>query len=183
MIKKISFTLIALGLLLAPAYWIYAKFYTGSEAALLSLTPSTPLEGGRPTWRSGEFSLAEDMAPLGLILLAQGHFSPNMDENRPPRDLYTAALSRGEEAAKPLGFSLGVSSVSDANPSFREHLLLMHQVQPGNYRVEVVAVNPPTIQVDRMQLQLRRNLIEPDPRVVTGGIVLFILGILGLLMS
>ncbi len=183
MIKKISFTLIALGLLLAPGYWIYAKFYTGSEAALLSLSPGSPLEGGRPTWRSGEFSLGADMAPLGLILLAQGHFSPNMDENKPPRDLYTATLSRDNEAAKPLGFSLGVSNVSDSNPSFREHLLLMHQVQAGTYRVEVTAVNPPVIQMDRMQLQVRQNLLEPDPRVVTGGIILFILGILGLVMS
>jgi len=183
MIKHISFSLIALGLLLGPAYWIYAKFYTGSEAALLRLSPATPLQGDRPTWRSDLFRLAEDMAPLGLILLAQGHFSPNMEERSPPRDLYTATLYRGTEAAKPLGFSLGVGNVSNSNPSFREHLLLMHQVQPGNYRLEVAAVNPPVIQLDRMELQLRQHLLEPDPRIVTGGIVLFILGILGLVMS
>jgi hypothetical protein len=72
--------------------------------------------------------------------------------------------------------------VSNANPVFREHLLLMHQVQPGNYSVEIAAVNPPDIQLDQIQLQIRQNLQEPDPRVVTGGIVLFILGILGLVM-
>lgn len=183
MIKMTSFALIAVGLLLAPAYWIYAKFYTGSQAELLSLTAGAPAEDGRATWQSSEFTLNEGMAPVGLILLAQGHFSPNMDEHKPPKDLYTATLSRGGEEAQPLRFSLGVSNVSNSSPAFREHLLLMNQVQPGNYRIDVSTVNPPSILMDQMQLQVRQNLHEPDPRVVTGGIVLIILGILGLVMG
>lgn len=183
MIKKTSFVLIALGLLLAPAYWIYAKFYTGSQADLLTLSAHISSDDGRTVWQSGEFVLREDMAPVGLVLLAQGHFSPNMDEHKPPKDLYAATLSRSDEAAQPLRFTLGVSNVSDSNPAFREHLLLMHRVRSGNYRIEVNPVNPPAIQIDRMQLQVRQNLHEPDPRVVTGGIVLFILGILGLVMG
>ncbi|MCP5278838.1 MAG: hypothetical protein H6935_10830 [Thiobacillus sp.] len=183
MIKKFSFTLIFLGLILAPGYWIHAKFYTGSQASLLTLAPAESVEGGLPAWRTGPFSLNESMAPTGLILLAQGHFSPNMDDAKPPKDLYTATLYRGEEAAKPLGFALGVKSVSNSNPVFREHLLLMQQVLPGNYRLEINAVNPLVIQIDRMELQVRQNLHEPDPNVVTGGVVLFILGILGLVMS
>lgn len=183
MIKMLSFSLIAVGLLLAPAYWIYAKFYTGSQAVLLRLSPGAPQVEGLPTWQSAAFPLRADMAPAGFVLLAQGHFSPNMEDSKPPRDLYTATLHRDEATAKPLAFSLGVSSISDSNPAFREHLLLMQQVQPGNYRLEVAAVNPPVILIDQMQLQVRQNLHEPDPRVVTGGIVLFILGILGLVMS
>ena len=183
MIKMTSFALIAIGLLLGPAYWIYAKFYTGSQAALLNMTTSNAQENGQTLWQSGEFALGDSMAPVGLILLAQGHFSPNMDEHKPPKDLYTATLSRDGEAAKPLNFTLGVSTVSDSNPAFREHLLLMNQVQPGNYRVDVAPVNPPAIQIDQMQLQVRQNLHEPDPRLVTGGVVLFILGILGLVMG
>lgn len=182
MIKMTSFALIVLGLLLAPAYWIYARFYTGSQSALLSLTSSISHDTGQIVWQSGDFALGEDMAPVGLILLAQGHFSPNMDESKPPKDLYTATLSRDTEAAKPLNFSLGVSHVSDSNPAFREHLLLLQQVRPGNYRMVVTALNPPAIQIENMQLQVRQHLHEPDPRVVTGGIVLFILGILGLVM-
>jgi len=183
MIKKISFLLIFLGLILAPAYWIYSKFYTGSEALLLTLSPGTPTSEGLPTWQSAPFNLSEPMAPVGLILLAQGHFSPNMDENKPPKDLYTATLSRGDEVAKPLGFTLGVKHVTDSNPAFREHLVLMHRIQPGEYRLQVQATNPPVIEIDQMQLQVRQNLQEPEPRLVTWGVVLFILGILGLVMA
>lgn len=183
MIKKISFTLILLGLFLAPGYWIYAKFYTGSQAHLLTLSPGEPQAEGRPTWRSQVFSLDESMAPVGLILLAQGRFSPNMDEAKPPKDLYAATLSRGKEAAKPLGFSLGVRSVSDSSPAFREHLLLMQRIQPGDYSLVISAVNPPQIQIEHMELQVRQHLHEPDPGMVTAGVVILILGILGLVMG
>ncbi|MEW5769204.1 MAG: hypothetical protein AB1831_02455 [Pseudomonadota bacterium] len=181
--KKLSYVLLVLGLLLGPAYWIHAKFYTGSEAMLLALAPTPAETGKQGVWRSPEFSLRGEMAPVGLVLLAEGHFSPNMDENRPPKDLYTATLHRAGEAAKPLGFALGVKHVGDSNPAFREHLLLMHKVQPGQYRLEVTPASQPAIQIDRMQLQVRQNLSEPDPNVVTGGIVLFILGVLGLVMG
>lgn len=183
MIKKISIALIVLGLLLAPAYWIYAKFYTGSQAMHLSLTPAHSGQDGVASWHSDEFTLHGDMAPLGLILVAQGHVPPGTDEGKAPKDLYTATLSRGDETAKPLNFSLGMRKGSGSDAAFREHLVLMHQVQPGKYRLEVTAVNPPQIEIQQMALELRQNLHEPDPRLVTGGVVLFILGILGLVAS
>lgn len=183
MINKVSFALIALGLLLGPAYWIYSKFYTGSQVALLKLAPGSATEDGGPTWQSEPFRLDEAMGPVGLILQAQGHFSPNMDENKPPKDAYSAALSRDGEAAQPLNFTLGVKHVSDSNPAFREHLLLMQQVKAGEYRLQVQATGTPSIQMDSLALEVRQHLHEPDPRVVTGGVVLFILGILGLVMG
>jgi hypothetical protein len=183
MTKMLVFLLLVLGLLLAPAYWIYAKFYTGSQAVLLSLAAITPERDGVRTWKSEDFSLHADMAPVGLVLLAQGSFSPNMDENKPPRDHYTATLIRDGEAAKPLGFSLGVKHVSDSNPVFKEHLLLMHKAQPGNYHIVVSSAAPPDIQIQRMQLQVRQNIHEPDPRIVTTGIILFISGIITLVIS
>ena len=35
--KKIALLLFSAGLIAGPAYWIYAKFYTGSRVALLAL--------------------------------------------------------------------------------------------------------------------------------------------------
>lgn len=183
MIKMLSLALLALGVLLAPAYWVYAKFYSGSQALLVRLTQTSPLADGRPHWKSEAFTLEEDMAPAGLVLLAQGHFSPNMHESQPPRDPYAATLHRGNEAAQPLAFSLGVGNVSDSNPAFKEHLVLLHKVTPGIYRLEVDASRPPAIQIDHMQLQVRQQLHEPDPRVVTAGILIFILGMLGLVIG
>lgn len=176
--KMLALALIALGLLLGPAYWIHAKFYTGSEAALVDLKPLPTEPGKARTWQSEAVALDAAMAPAGLILVAQGHFSPNMDEGRPPSDRYSATLSRDGTAAQPLTFSLGVKHVSDSNPAFREHLLLMQKVQPGAYTLSVSQAAEPAIEIDRMQLQVRKNLSEPNPDLVMAGIGLIIAGLL-----
>lgn len=175
--KKISLLLLIVGLAVGPAYWVYAKFYTGSQAALLTLekTEATAVS----TWRSPEFTLTPDMAPAGLILNAGGSFSPNMDESRPPKDHYAAILFKDGKAAKPLNFILGVKSVSDSNPAFKEHLLFFQVVQAGRYHVEVTPAAEPDIKLDRMQLEIRQHLHEPDSNIVTLGMVVMILGILG----
>ena len=180
--KTFSILLILAGMVLAPAYWIYAKFYTGSEAILLNLTRQADTASGGAVWAAPPFRLEGNMAPVGLVLAAQGHFSPNMDESRPPRDSYAAQLGRDGAAAQPLGFSLGVKHVSDSNPAFREHLLLMQKVTPGDYVFSITGKAPPEIALDREQLQIGQYVHETDARVVTGGIVLFILGVMALVM-
>lgn len=181
--KILSAILIVLGLLMAPAYWIYAKFYTGNQAMMLDLKAGAHDAKGHPVWQTEVFQLSPDMAPAGLLILAQGHFAPNMDESRPPQDLYLATLSHNGVAAKPLGFSLGVKSVSDTNPVFREHLLLMQSIQKGDFQLQITSHTPPGIVIDRLQLQVRQHIHEPDPGIVMAGIITFVLGILGLVIS
>jgi len=176
--KKLSLALLIVGLLLGPAYWIHAKFYTGEQALLVDLRPQTAKGDGKQTWRTDTFQLRDDMAPVGLILLAEGTFAPNMDESRPPRAFYTATLYKGAQAGQPLGFSLGVKSVADSNPAFKEHLLLMQKVQGGSFHMEVVSQAPPDIQIGQMQVEVRQHIVEPDPRIVMAGILAIVLAIL-----
>jgi hypothetical protein len=178
--KTLSLLLLVGGLLAGPAYWIYAKFYTGSRVALITLDKSGT--DSAATWRSPEFSLTPEMAPVGLILNVSGSFSPNMDENKPPKDRYTATLFKDGVAAKPLAFTLGVKHVADSNPVFKEHLLFFQAVQPGRYHLEVTPAASPDIRLERMQLDVRQHIHEPDSRIVTAGMVVMILGILGFVL-
>lgn len=175
--KTIYLLLLCAGLIAGPGYWIYAKFFTGTQVAMLKLERA----GAEPLapWRSAEFPLSPDMAPVGLILHASGGFSPNMDESRPPKDRYAATLFKGSEAAKPLAFTLGVKHVSDSSPSFKEHLLFFQVVQAGTYHLEVAPAAEPDIKLDHMRLEVRQHLHEPDSTIVTVGMVVMILGILG----
>lgn len=182
-LKLLALALIVGGLLVGPAYWVYSKFYTGSDAVLLTLHPLEAKPGLARVWQSESFRLAEGMAPAGLILVAQGHFSPNLDEQRPPRDGYSATLARDGVAGDPLAFSLGVKYVSDSNPAFREHLFLMQKVQAGQYVLTVKQAAEPAIQIDRMQLQVRQNLQEPNPDIVMAGLGLLVLGLFGLVLT
>lgn len=177
--KSISLLLLAAGLLLGPAYWIYAKFFSGTQAALV---PLTQVDAQAGVWRSAEFALNADMAPAGLILKSQGSFSPNMDENRPPKDLYAALLSRDGEQAKPLGFELNAGSIGNSNPTFNTHLVLFQTVKAGRYQLEIKPAAPPDIPLQKVDLEIRQQLLEPNPNIVMAGVLLLVFGILGLVM-
>ena len=179
MMKTVSLLLLAAGMLLGPAYWIYAKFYSGSRAALV---PLTRLDAAAGSWRSAEFTMAAEMAPVGLILKSQGSFAPNMEGNRPPRDLYAALLSRDGERAKPLGFELNAGSVANSNPAFTSHLVLFQTVKDGSYQLEIEPSDPPSIPLQKVELEVRQHLVDPNPNIVMAGVLLLVLGILGLVM-
>jgi len=174
--KILSLVLLIAGILLGPAYWIYAKLYTGQQAAALALTRTG--DGG---WRSPNFTLREDMAPLGMIISTSGSFAPNMADNDPPADRYAATLYKDGVAAQPLTFTLNAKNIANSNPAFKEHLLFLKKLTPGDYYWVVTPMTPPRIHHDQMLLQIRQNLHEPDNRVVIGGILMFVLGLLGLL--
>jgi hypothetical protein len=177
--KTISLILFAVGMLLGPAYWGYAKFFSGSRVALV---PLAKLDAAAGSWRSAEFRLSAEMAPVGLILKSQGSFAPNMDENRPPKDLYDALLSRNGESAKPLGFELNAGSTGNSNPTFNSHLVLFQVVRDGTYQLEIQPSGPPNIPLQKVELEVRQHLVEPNPHIVMAGVLLLVFGILGLVM-
>ncbi len=176
--KTISLLLLVAGLILAPAYWIYAKFYTGKQTAMLTLAKA---EGAAEKWRSPTFDLQPEMAPVGLVLHVDTSFSPNMADHQPPMDRYNVILSKQGESAKPLTITLKASNSANGNQLFKEHLLFMQVVQAGNYQVDVAPASEPTMQVEKMRLEVRQNLQEPNANVVTGGVVMLVLGLLGLI--
>jgi hypothetical protein len=179
--KTLSLLLLVAGLILAPAYWIYAKFYTGTQTAMLTLSKVEGIDKSATLWRSTPFQLQADMAPVGLILHVDTSFAPNMEEFKPPLDRYNVLLSKQGEAAKPLLITLKASSTSDTHPTFKEHLLFMQVVQAGEYQLEVAPASDTNMKVEQMRLEIRQNLSEPDSNIVTGGIVLLVLGLLGLI--
>lgn len=177
--KSISLLLLIAGLILAPTYWIYAKFFTGKQTALLTLSAQD--NEGKKAWHSASFQLLHDMAPVGLILHVDASFSPNMDDHKPPMDRYHVTLSKQGEAAKPLLITLKAANSSTGNQMFKEHLVFMQAVQDGTYQVEVTPASDSVMKVNQMRLEVRQNLHEPNSHIVTGGIVLLVLGLLGLI--
>ncbi|MCU0840145.1 MAG: hypothetical protein MUC79_00305 [Thiobacillaceae bacterium] len=177
MLKSISLLLILAGLLMGPGYWIYVVYFTGRTAQTLTLTPD-----GQGGWTSAAFRLSPDMGAVGLILTASGGFSPNMEENRPPRDRYQATLYHGDQAASPIWLDFSAGSVANSNPQFRERLVLMSNPQDMSYRLELNPAAPPQITLDRVELQLRVDVRQTDNRVVAAGIILIAVGVLALLM-
>lgn len=179
--KTLALLLLIVGLILAPTYWIYAKFFTGKQTAMLTLDSVAAGENAAPVWRSAPFQLQPDMAPAGLILQVHASFSPNMADHNPPLDRYNVTISKQGESAKPLLISLKAANSAEGFQIFKEHLLFMQVVQAGTYQVEVTPASNSIMKVDKMQLEVRQNLHEPNSHVVTGGVLLLVLGLLGLI--
>ena len=178
MLKSFSLLLLGLGLLLGPVYWVYVVYFTGKVADTIELRPGA--QAGR--WVSQDFRLSPEMGPVGLILLVDGYFAPNMDEGNPPHDAYHAVVFQDGREGQPIRFELAVKSVSDSNPRFRERLLLLKQPRSGTYRLELDAAEPPDIRLDHVKLEVRSQVRETDNRLVAAGIILVALGVLGLLL-
>lgn len=176
--KPLFLLLFATGLVLGPGYWIHAKFYSGELVQTLELQSAQG--GGLMT---PGFHLAADMRPAGLILKAQGSFAPNMDEAKPPRNVYLAQVYRDAQPFKEVGITLAVKSISDSNPAFVERLLWLESVPPGAYQVLLTPKAAPEIALDRARLEVLAHVQEPDGRVVTAGALLLIFGLMALFMG
>lgn len=177
MLKASAWILIVAGLALGPVYWIYVTHYTGSVAASHPLSMGTDGKMSSPLFR-----IDPGMNPVGLIFKTQGNFSPNMLENQPPKNIYQAVLYRGDEAAEPIKFQLAVKSVSDSNPVFQEHLVLLHVPAAADYRLEITPLAEPEIALQGPQLIIRQGVQMPDTRLVAAGIIGLGVGVLMLLM-
>jgi hypothetical protein len=179
--KKIALLLLIIGLILAPAYWIYSKFYTGKQTAMLTLDKVAGVDAEATIWRSAPFQLQTEMAPVGLILHLDASFDPTVDDHKPPIDRYNVTFSKQGESSKPLLITLKASNSAEGFQNFKEHLLLIEKVQAGSYQIEVSPASDSIMKVGQMRLEIRQNLQEPNSHVVTGGIVLLVLGLLGLI--
>ncbi len=179
--KTFALLLLVIGLILAPAYWIYSKFYTGKQTTMMPLEKVAGVDAAATIWRSAPFQLQAEMAPVGLILHLDASFDPTTDDHKPPIDRYNVTLSKQGESSKPLLITLKAGNSAQGLQNFKEHLLFIEKVQAGSYQVEVSPASDSIMKVGQMRLEIRQNLQEPNNHIVTGGIVLLVLGLLGLI--
>ncbi len=172
-----SWLLILAGLALGPGHLLHAVYLTSREAATVRLSP-----GADGSWASEGFRLLPAMGPVGLILKAEGRFSPNLPGDQPPRDRYRAVLHQGDRAGSPIPLELEVHPTADTTPHFRERLVLLARPQAGVYRLELLPETPPGIALDRVELEVRSQVQQVDNRLVAAGILALGLGALLLLM-
>jgi hypothetical protein len=174
MIKRIFLFLLLAGLLLGPGYWLYVKLHSGKVAMTMNLAAAND---GRLT--SQPFKLDSDMQPVGLILHAEGSFTPRKDEDKPPKDEYTATVFKDGKILQTVEFPLGTKSVANTKPVFNERLLWLGRVESGTYSIEIRPAGEPLIHLDKPSLGIMANVEEPEGRVVNVGLLLFVIGLFG----
>lgn len=178
MLKTLYILLLILGLPLGPGYWVYAKLYSGKLALTV---PLAAREGGALV--SQLFKLEPGMAPVGLVFRTQGSFVPRQDEDKPPKDEYTATLIGPDGAPQTVPFPLAAQAVANSNPAFNVSLLWMDKVAAGDYRLEIRPKGQPVIALEHPRLEVRANVQEPDGRIVSVGLMMMIVGFMGLFLG
>jgi hypothetical protein len=175
---KIVLTLVILvGLVVGPAYWVYGKFYSGRVNQTITLNAA-----GDGKFVSTEFRVTPDMAPAGIVMTATGGFAPNTPDDQPPQVGYAATLYKNGVPFNVAKFPLKASSTSESNPVFKERLFYLEAPQEGTFRMDIEAKTPQTIRLDSVKIELMANIQEPDGRIVSAGMVLMIVAMLGFLI-
>jgi hypothetical protein len=132
---------------------------------------------------SPEFSLSADMDLVALVLLAHGDFAPNMQASRAPRERYWVDLQQEGTTVQRAEFELAATAVAVSEPVFRERVLLLGEVDDGAFRVRIQPLGDPRMTLTQARLDVRRNVLAADGRILLVGILLLGLGLLGLLLT
>lgn len=176
--KILLLLLLLSGLALGPAYWIYAKFFSGRLVETLELTV-----GADARIESAGFRIDPAMKPVGLVLHAAASFKPNMDDSKPPANVYTATLLRDGAPLLTTELRLAATSVQVSEPVFKERLFWLEGAEAGDYRLLLTPARAPEMTAGPARLEVRAEMIEPDGRWVSGGLLLLAAGLFGWFLS
>lgn len=176
--RALSWLLILAGLAAGPGYYLYARYFTGAVVAehLLAV-----LADDRVARHSPAVRLAPDMSPVRFVLRISAEHGPSYEGA--PRNRYRAVIQRDGTTVAESAFEL-VSTTLES--SFQEHaqvLATLAVAQAGDYRLALEDTTEPQMRVTALRLEVRRNVHEPDRRVVWGGVVLLVLAVVRFLFG
>ncbi len=175
--RPVALALLVLGLLLGPGYFVYAKFFSGTAAAS---HPLVPRQGG---FEPVTFTVAPEASPLRLVLRLSVQYGPSHDGASVPRNRYRAVVSRGGVSVSEREVELVANSVESSFQEFAWDLATLEVAGPGEYRLSLEETSPPGMQVTGASVALRRNVMDPDLRVVWAGAGLIGLAVAVLILA
>jgi hypothetical protein len=168
--------LVVAGLVAAPGYYVYTTFATGATAGRFALRAQAAGGGYGPLL----ITLTPEMNPVVLVVHAQAQWRGH--EYGPLRNRYSAVLYTGELPVAERRFELTAMAVESHFQTYRVPLSSFEVPIAGEYRLLVAEAAPRDLQVDKLELEIRRNVRNPDPRVVWTGVGLLVAGFALLLL-
>lgn len=161
--RPVALALLVVGLVLGPGYFVYAKFFSGGSAGSF---PLTARQGG---FEPVAFALAPEASPARLVLRLSVQYGPSHDGASVPRNRYRTTVTRGAAQVAGSPFELVANSVESSFQEFVWDLATLEVAAPGEYRLTLEETSPPGMQVTGASVDLRRNVLDPDLRVVWAG--------------
>jgi hypothetical protein len=174
--RPVTLAIFILGLLLGPGYFLYTKYLTGTAAGTYPLTRTA--RGFEPL----VLRLPPEMSPVRLILRLSAQHGPSFG-GATPRNRYRAAVSRGGATAAETPIELASNTVESSFQEFGHVLATLDVGQASEYRLQIEETAEPGMQVTGASVEVRRNVGEPDMRVVWAGVAMLAVAVAGLVFA
>lgn len=176
--RPLPLVLIAIGLLLGPGYFLYARYLTGTAVGSYPLGVAAPFQ---PV----ALALRPEMSPVRLILRLSAEHGPSYTGTPAPapRNRYRAVVTRAGEVIAQADFTLVSNTIESSFQEFGEVLATFEVAAAAEYRVALESAAEPQMRVTAASLEVRRNVQDPDLRVVWAGVALLGVALVGLVLA
>lgn len=170
--RALSWLLILAGLVAGPGYYLYARYFTGALVAehLLAVLADAQVARHSPAVR-----LEPDMSPVRFVLRVSAEHGPSHEGA--PRNRYRALIQRDGATVAESDFELVSTTLESSVQEHAQVLATLAVAQAGDYRLALEDTAQPQMRVTALRLEVRRNVHEPDKRVVWGGVALLALAV------
>jgi hypothetical protein len=179
--------LIALGLVFGPAYYIYARFFSGVLVASFrfdmeeSPSLSKPKSAKASLLRVSEpvaVPLNPQMDPVRLTLKLRGHWDTRLVG--PVRNRYRARLAHGDALISERVFEVAAAGPDPGSQVYRKVLATLRVPREGDYVFLLEEIAEPEMVASDFQLEVRSNIQYPEMRIVMAGLIMFLSGVIAL---
>jgi hypothetical protein len=174
-VRPFALLLLALGLAAGPGYFLYGKYLTGASVGTYPLAAAS---GGG--FAPLALTLEPGMSPVRLVLRLSAEHGSGYPPA--PRNRYRAVVSGEVGVLATSDFELVSSTVESSFQELRYVIGTFPVPTAGAYRLAIEATAEPGMRVTAAQVEVRRNVREPDLRVVWAGVALIGLGVLSLVL-
>jgi hypothetical protein len=165
------------GFLIGPGYFLYTRYFTGAVVAVHQLG----LPAGAGGARSAEVALEPAMSPVRFILRVSTEHGPSL--RGAPRNRCRTVIEAEDKSVASSEIELVSNSIESTVQEFAEVLATLEVPRPAVYRVTLEEGADPGMNATRTQVEVRRNVREPDTRIVWAGVALLLAGLVRLILT
>jgi hypothetical protein len=151
----IKLALLALGVLLCPAYYIYITFFTGQ---IIHSIPLVPTQAG---FQPASFSVESQSAPIRIVLQVSTEHGHTV-QTAPPALRYLVTVTQADSASKSYQLQLNALMAKDREvKEFNEPVATLPLVTADKITVSVQQTEPSPMSATRATLIVRERVSSP----------------------
>ena len=190
----ISLVMMVAGIAAAPGYYVYCKYFSGKQVGKFQMSersnsfqvPGLTLKfGGSGAPKPFSVDLDPKMGLVGFNWSGQVSrvFGASTIGNSSLRNTYRATLYLGDRRVVQEAFSVSMDADKNSGETHYLSIASIPIMTAGKYHFVLEDSGTPQLTVTGIQVEVRRNVLEPSMKIVLSGVVLIAVGIIAFFRS